>query len=94
MVIILKQNQEQKKVEELIRWLEDFHVQVNIVNGSHTTILGLIGDTSKIDIENVAAKRWSNPSNGCKSLIKTPTENFIPMTQLSRLRAAKSEKAI
>ncbi|MDD6236533.1 MAG: 3-deoxy-7-phosphoheptulonate synthase [Clostridiales bacterium] len=56
MVIILKQNQDKKKVDELIHWLEDFQVQVNVVNGSHTTILGLIGDTSKIDIESVAAK--------------------------------------
>ena len=56
MVIILKQNQEKAKVDELIHWLENFQVQVNVVNGSHTTILGLIGDTSKIDIENVAAK--------------------------------------
>lgn len=56
MVIILKQNQDKKKVDELIHWLENFQVQVNIVNGSHTTILGLIGDTSKIDIESVAAK--------------------------------------
>ena len=56
MVIILKQNQDKKKVDELIHWLENFQVQVNVVNGSHTTILGLIGDTSKIDIESVAAK--------------------------------------
>ena len=56
MVIILKQNKDKKKVDELIHWLENFQVQVNIVNGSHTTILGLIGDTSKIDIESVAAK--------------------------------------
>lgn len=39
MVIILKQNQEKAKVDELIHWLENFQVQVNVVNGSHTTIL-------------------------------------------------------
>ena len=40
MVIILKQNQEKAKVDELIHWLENFQVQVYVVNGSHSTILG------------------------------------------------------
>ena len=49
MVIILKQNQEKAKVDELIHWLENFQGTGQLaVNGiPHTTILGLIGDTSE-----------------------------------------------
>ncbi len=56
MIVILKQDPPQKKIDELLHWLEDFHVNINIVKGAHTTILGLVGDTSKIDIESVQAK--------------------------------------
>ncbi len=78
MVIILKQNQEQKKIDELIQWLEDLHVQVNIVNGSHTTILGLIGDTSKIDIENVAAKDVVESVKRVQEPYKNANRKFHP----------------
>ncbi len=78
MVIILKQNQEKKKVDELISWLEQYHVKVNIVNGSHTTILGLIGDTSKIDIENVAAKEVVESVKRVQEPYKNANRKFHP----------------
>ena len=78
MVIILKQNQEKAKVDELIHWLENFQVQVNVVNGSHTTILGLIGDTSKIDIENVAAKDVVESVKRVQDPYKNANRKFHP----------------
>ncbi len=78
MVIILKQNQEKAKVDELIHWLEKFQVQVNVVNGSHTTILGLIGDTSKIDIENVAAKDVVESVKRVQEPYKNANRKFHP----------------
>lgn len=78
MVIILKQNQEKAKVDELIHWLENFQVQVNVVNGSHTTILGLIGDTSKIDIENVAAKDVVESVKRVQEPYKNANRKFHP----------------
>ena len=78
MVIILKQNQEKAKVDELIHWLENFQVQGNVVNGSHTTILGLIGDTSKIDIENVAAKDVVESVKRVQEPYKNANRKFHP----------------
>ena len=78
MVIILKQNQEKAKVDELIHWMENFQVQVNVVNGSHTTILGLIGDTSKIDIENVAAKDVVESVKRVQEPYKNANRKFHP----------------
>ena len=78
MFIILKQNQEKAKVDELIHWLENFQVQVNVVNGSHTTILGLIGDTSKIDIENVAAKDVVESVKRVQEPYKNANRKFHP----------------
>ena len=55
MVVILKEHAEEKKVDQLLGWLELMGVKASIIKGSHTTILGLVGDTSKIDIDSIRA---------------------------------------
>ncbi len=55
MVVILKEHAEGKKVDQLLGWLELMGVKASIIKGSHTTILGLVGDTSKIDIDSIRA---------------------------------------
>ena len=51
MVVILKKNAEKEKVDNLTTWLIDQNLKVNEVIGQYQTILGLIGDTSKIDTD-------------------------------------------
>jgi len=56
MIVILKQNTTQEQINEMVNWLSTYDIQVNLVNGAHKSILGLIGDTTKVDIESVKAK--------------------------------------
>lgn len=51
MVILLKQNPDQKQLENLITWLENKNVEIHPTEGSMQTILGLVGDTTAIDID-------------------------------------------
>ena len=51
MVVILKDGADSKKVKNLTDWLENQNISVHKVIGEYQTILGLIGDTSKIDID-------------------------------------------
>ncbi|MGN0519855.1 MAG: 3-deoxy-7-phosphoheptulonate synthase [Candidatus Fimenecus sp.] len=51
MVVILKDHAEQSKVKNLTDWLENQGLSVHSVVGQYQTILGLIGDTSKVDID-------------------------------------------
>jgi len=51
MIAVLKQNAEEEKVENLVKWLKAKGLDVHISEGEYCTILGLIGDTSKIDME-------------------------------------------
>lgn len=50
MVIVIKQNYEQQQLDNLVRWVKEQGVETDLIVGSHSTILGLIGDTSKIDM--------------------------------------------
>jgi 3-deoxy-7-phosphoheptulonate synthase len=55
MVIKLKQNYEQRQLDNLLIWLEELNIKTSLVKGEQSTILGLIGDTSIVDIEMVKA---------------------------------------
>lgn len=51
MIIILKQGVSEKQVHDLSTWVEHHaNVQVSPIVGSMTTILGLVGDTSSVDM--------------------------------------------
>ena len=51
MIAILKQGTTQQQREHLVRWLKNMNLDVHISEGAHVTVLGLIGDTSRVDME-------------------------------------------
>ena len=55
MIIILKDNPEQKQLENLRVWLTSLGLSINESKGTSTTIMGLIGDTSAVDIDLIKA---------------------------------------
>lgn len=68
MVIVLKQNANEKQVEDLVLWLRSNNVVVHPTVGEFQTILGLVGDTKAIDIDMIdglevveSVKRISEP---------------------------------
>ena len=55
MIVVLKDNPNQKQLDNLIQWLKSLNLEINYSQGKNTTILGLIGDTSVVDIDLIAA---------------------------------------
>ena len=55
MIIILKRNADPQKLEVLKDWLHSQDLTVHEVNGVHSTIFGLVGDTTKVDMEMIRA---------------------------------------
>ena len=51
MVVILKQNPEKKQLENLMDWLKSLGIDIHVSTGNCETILGLVGDTSVVDID-------------------------------------------
>ena len=51
MIILLKPRVPQKKTDELIDWLRSKELDVHISVGRYQTVLGLIGDTSRVDAD-------------------------------------------
>ncbi len=78
MICVLKQNVSGEREEQLIKWLKSLGLGVHISEGERQTVLGLIGDTSKVDADLIesldiveAVRRVSEP-------YKTATRQFHP----------------
>ena len=72
MITVLKQGTTQAQMEHLIAWLRAQNLDVHISHGHDYTILGLIGDTGKIDMDLLASldivesvKRVTEPFKQC-----------------------------
>ena len=68
MVIVLKDNAQKKEIEKLSKVLKEEGLELHLSQGTSTTIIGLIGDTYKLDMDKIAAydivrsvKRVSQP---------------------------------
>ena len=68
MITVLKHGTTPEQMDHLIQWLKHLNVDVHISHGKEVTVLGLIGDTSRVDMELLASldmvssvKRVSEP---------------------------------
>ena len=55
MILVLKENYSQEEYNKLTSQLRDMGLELHESRGSHTTIIGLIGDTSAVDDEHLAS---------------------------------------
>ena len=51
MIIVVKRNCDKKEFDNLVKWVKSQGVETDISVGSSSTVLGLVGDTAKIDID-------------------------------------------
>ena len=55
MVVILRQNADKAQLAQLENWIREMGLESRKTEGVNSTILGLVGDTSKIDIDLIGA---------------------------------------
>lgn len=53
MIIILKKGTAPQKIEEIIQHFDGLNIKSQQIQGVHETIIGLVGDTSALDIEDI-----------------------------------------
>ena len=51
MIAVLKHGTTPEQTQHLIQWLGRMNLDVHVSNGKEVTILGLVGDTSRVDME-------------------------------------------
>ena len=51
MIIVVKKGSDKKQVDNLLKWITHQGLKVDVSVGENSTVIGLVGDTSKIDID-------------------------------------------
>ena len=72
MVVVLKHGVAKESRDQLISWLKNLGLNIHVSEGNYQTILGLVGDTSRVDMDLVSSldivdsvKRVSEPFKCC-----------------------------
>ena len=55
MIVVLKPGVQKEKREQLMQWLRNLNLDIHVSEGCNQTVLGLVGDTSKVDMDLVAS---------------------------------------
>ena len=89
MIIIVKPGVNEERIQDLIRWIESQNLITHVSKGEYTTILGVIGDTSKLDEDLImgldivdSVKRVSEP-------FKSANRKFHPLDSVIDVSGVK-----
>ena len=55
MIIVVKKGYEKKQMDNLVDWIKELGVDVHVSNGQNSVVLGLVGDTTKIDVDLISS---------------------------------------
>ena len=79
MIIILKENAPKEELNNLTEMLNAHGVTPHMTEGVHQTILGLVGDTSKIDIESISQLKIVEAVRRIQEPFKNANRKFHPL---------------
>ena len=78
MIAVLKNGVTKAQRDKLIEWIEAQKVRVQVTEGEFQTIIGLIGDTSRIDIGLLASLEIIEKVNRVSEPFKSASRRFHP----------------
>ena len=55
MIIVVKSTCEQKQFNNLVEWIKDLGLDIHVSQGHSSTVIGIVGDTSRVDIDLISS---------------------------------------
>ena len=78
MILILKRDHDPQQLETLTAWLNTMGVSTHLSRGEFQTILGLVGDTSRVDIDLVKSMDIVEDAKRIQEPFKNANRKFHP----------------
>lgn len=88
MIVMVKMDSRPEELQRLIHWLEGFELQVHVSQGTMKTILGLIGDTSRVDIDLIRSMDIVEDVKRIQEPYKNANRKFKPQDTVVRVGSA------
>lgn len=89
MVVILKSNAEKQQVTALLKAVESLGLKTNYSEGQETTVVGLVGDTSRVDIDALKANEIVEDVKRISEPYKKANRRFHPMDTIVQTGSIK-----
>ena len=78
MIAVLKSGVTKAQKDKLVQWIEAQKVRVHVCEGEYQTIIGLIGDTSRLDIDLLASLEIVDKVSRVSEPFKSASRRFHP----------------
>ncbi len=85
MIAILKHGVTQEQTDHLVAWLKRMNLDVHISQGEEVTVLGLIGDTSRVDMELLSSLEIVDSVKRVSEPFKQANRKFHPEDTVIRV---------
>lgn len=85
MIVILRENPDQKQLNHLTDWLKEQNISIRRTEGIHQTILGLVGDTTHIDIDRIRQMSIVEAVKRVQEPFKNANRKFHPLDTVVRV---------
>ncbi|MBQ8427209.1 MAG: 3-deoxy-7-phosphoheptulonate synthase [Clostridia bacterium] len=79
MIIVVKNACEQTQFDNLVDWIKDLGLDVHVSRGEHSTVLGLVGDTAKVDIDLISTLDIVEKVQRVQEPYKNANRQFHPL---------------
>ncbi len=89
MIAILKNGTTNEQTEHLISWLQQMNLDVHVSEGAHVTVLGLIGDTSRVDMELLSSLEIVESVKRVSEPFKQANRKFHPLSSVIEVGGVK-----
>ena len=89
MIIVLKENPDQKQLTNLTDWLKGMGLDIHWSKGESTTIMGLVGDTTKVDMSLIEALDIVDRVARIQEPFKNANRKFHPLDTVVDIGGAK-----
>ena len=89
MIAVLKHGTTQEQTDHLVQWLKRMNLDVHISNGAEVTILGLVGDTSRVDMELLSSLEIVESVKRVSEPFKQANRKFNPTDTVISVGEAK-----
>ena len=89
MIAILKHGTTKEQVQHLLTWLKHLNVDVHISEGKEVTVLGLIGDTSRVDMELLTSLEMVSSVKRVSEPFKQANRKFHPTDSVIDIAGVK-----
>jgi 3-deoxy-7-phosphoheptulonate synthase len=78
MIVVIKNNQDEAQINNLTAWIKSLGLGIHMSKGENTTIIGLIGDTTKVDIDLLRSLDIVESVNRIQEPYKNANRKFHP----------------